>query len=176
MNLSFFAAETTQKSGLPLGLSLKTFAIQLITFIFIFFILKKFAFNRIVTMLEKRRQAIEDGVKLGEKMEKREARLEEEAAAVLREAREEADHIVANANKESRDILREAEKAAKVKTDALISDAKARIVEESDQARRNLEKDLVGLVGEATETIVQEKVDPKKDAELIDRAMRGRKK
>ncbi len=176
MIFTLFAAEETTSKGLPLGLSASAFLVQLITFIFVFFVLKKFAFKPIVKLLEKRRQTIEDGVKLGEQMEKKQAHLDEEAAAVIRDARHDADRIIANAHKESREVLREAEKTAKVKTDALIKDAEERIEENTDRARRLLEKDIVNLVSEATEAVVHEKVDAKKDAELIDRAMKGRKK
>lgn len=172
----FFAAEEAASEGLPLGLSLSAFIVQLITFIFVFFILKKFAFKPIVNLLEKRRQTIEDGVLLGEKMEKREANLEEEAAAVIRAARADADHIISNAHKESREVLREAEKSAKTKADSVLSEAQEKIEQEAERARRSLEKEIVGLVSEATETVVHEKVDAKKDAELIDRALKGRKK
>ncbi len=48
-------------------------------------------------------------------------------------------------------------------------------MEETEHARRKLEKDLVGLVSEATEAVVGEKVDAKKDAELIKKAMKGKK-
>jgi len=171
-----FASEKAAAEGLPLGLSASAFIVQLVTFILIFFILKKFAFKPIVSLLEKRRQAIEDGVLLGEKMEKREAKLEEEGNTIIREARQEADKIVAIAHKESREVIREAEVSAKTKADAVLKDATARIEEDSERARRSLEKDIVGLVSEATETVVHEKVDAKKDAELIDRALKGRKK
>ncbi len=176
MNLTLFAAEAAEHESGILGFNLGAFAIQLVTFIFVFLLLKRFAFQPIVNLLEKRRQTIEDGVRLGEKMEKRQEKLEEEAQAVIRDARHDADRIIANAHKESREVLREAEKTAKKKTDALLQDAQERIEEETERARRSLEKDIVGLVSEATEAVVHEKVDAKKDAELIDRAMKGRKK
>lgn len=178
MILTIFAAEAAagESTGGILGFSVSAFVIQLITFVFVFLLLKKFAFKPIVNLLEKRRQTIEDGVRLGEKMEKRQAKLEEEADAVIREARHDADRIIANAHKESREIAREAEKTAKAKADALFKEAEARIDEESERARRSLEKDLVGLVSEATEAVVHEKIDPKKDAEIVEKALKGRKK
>ena len=168
-------AEAEAGSGGILGFSLSAFAIQLVTFVFVFLIIKRFAFKPIITMLEKRRQTIEDGVLLGEKMEKRMSKLEKEADVVIREARHDADRIIANAHKESRELLREAEKSAKVKTDAMLAEAHERIDEDADQARRSLEKDLVGLVSEATEAVVHEKVDAKKDSEIVERALKGRK-
>jgi F-type H+-transporting ATPase subunit b len=168
-------AEAEAGSGGILGFSVSAFVIQLITFIFVFLILKKFAFKPIVKMLEKRRQTIEDGVKLGEEMEKRMAKLEGEADVVIREARHDADRIINNAHKESREVLRDAEKAAKAKSDAMLTEAHSQIDEDADQARRRLEKDIVGLVSEATEAVVHEKVDAKKDSELVERALKGRK-
>jgi F-type H+-transporting ATPase subunit b len=171
---TIFAEEATTSGGI-LGFSVNAFLIQLITFIFVFLILKRFAFKPIVKMLEKRRQTIEDGVLLGEKMEKRQSELEGEADKVIREARHDADRIIANAHKESREVIRDAEKSAKVKADALIKDADAKIGEDADRARRSLEKDLIGLVSEATEAVVHEKVDAKKDTEIVSTALKGRK-
>lgn len=176
MLLSFFAAETAEKaSGLgALGVSFSAFVIQLITFVFVFLILKRFAFDRIGAVLEKRRKTIDDGVRLGQKLEKEREKLDKEVAKVMKEARHEADRIIANGHKEAREVLREAEKAAQRKTDAMVTDAQARIDEDHRQAKQKLEKDIVGLVSEATEVIVNEKVDPKKDAELIDKALKKR--
>jgi F-type H+-transporting ATPase subunit b len=177
MYISLFASETTEKaSGLgALGVSLSAFLIQLVTFVLVFILLKKLAFNRVSVMLEKRRKTIDDGVRLGQKLEKEKEKLDDEVAKVMREARHEADKIIATGHKEAREVLREAEKSAQRKSDAMFADAQARIEEESRQAKRKLEKDIVGLVSEATETIVHEKVDSKKDAELIDKAIKGQK-
>lgn len=169
-----FAAETTSSSGLPLGLDLKAFIFQLITFVLIFILLKKFAFKPIVKLLDQRHKVIEDGVRMGLKMEKEKAKLDETIAKAMRDARVEADKIIATGHKEAREIIREAEKTAQRKAESIIADAEVRINEESEQARRKLEKDIVTLVSDATEAIVGEKVDPKKDAELIDKILKGR--
>ena len=170
------AAAESASEGLPLGLSPNAFIIQLITFIFVFLVLKKFAFKPIVKMLEKRRQTIEDGITLGEKMEKRQSQLEQEHASVIRDARHDADKIIAIAHKESRELVQAAEKDAKVKVEAIMKDADARIGEDADRARRAVEKDLVGLVAEATEAVVHEKIDSKKDSEVIDKVLKDRRK
>lgn len=176
MQLTYFATETAEASGLgALGVSPKAFLIQLLTFIFVFLLLKKFAFDRIGKTLELRRKTIDDGVRLGQKLEKEREKLDDEVAEVMRQARHDADKIIATAHKEAREIMREADKSGQKKAEAMIADAHERIEEDKKQAKKQLEKDIVGLVSEATETIVHEKVDAKKDAELIDKALRGRK-
>jgi F-type H+-transporting ATPase subunit b len=174
----FFAAEETAAGGSPLaalGVDGKSFLFQLITFVLVFLLLKKFAFKPITNMLAERRKVIDDGVRMGLRMEKEKAKLDDEVAKVMREARHEADQIIAGAHKESRQVIRDAEKAAQHKADLILADAEVRATEEAAQARRHLEKELVGLVSEATETIVGEKVDAKRDAELVKRAMKGQK-
>lgn len=173
MVTTLFAAEEAASGIGTLGVSLSSLLIQLITFVLAIVLLKRFAFKPIIKMLEQRRQVIEDGVKLGQKMEREQAKLEETSAKIIREARHEADRIIGDGQKEAREILREAEKTGKRKTDAMMSDAEARIKEESEQAKRRLEKDIVGLVSEATEAVVEEKVDSKRDTELIEKAVKG---
>lgn len=178
MNLLLFAAEEGHEkaSGLgALGISPSAFVIQLITFAFVFLLLKKFAFKPIVRLLEERHQTIDDGVRMGLKMEKEKAKLDEQVAAAMRDARHEADQIIAAAHKDARQVVRDAEKTAAARAERILEDAEARISEETEHAKRKLEKDLVGLVSEATDAIVGEKVDAKKDAELIKKAMKGRK-
>lgn len=171
------AAEHTEKaSGIgALGISPGAFLIQLISFVIVFLLLKRFAFKPITRLLVQRRQVIDDGVRMGLKMEKEKEKLDEKVAAALKDARHEADQIIANAHKEAREILRDGEKAAQTKANAMLSDAEARLSEEAKQARKHLEKELVGLISEATEAIVGEKVDAKRDAELVAKAMKGQK-
>ena len=172
----FFAAETAEASPLAaLGVDAKSLIFQLITFLLVFLVLKKFAFKPITKMLVERRKVIEDGVKMGQRMEKEKSKLDDDVVKVMRDARLEADKIIGNAQKEAREIIREAEKVGQRKVDTMITDAEGRIQEETEQAKRRLEKEIVGLVSEVTEAIVEEKVDPTKDAQLIDKALKSRK-
>jgi len=172
--LPVYFAASEEASGGILGISLQAFIIQIITFVLVFILLKKFALNRIVEMLDKRHAIIEKGVRHGLEMEREREMLEKETAKIVREARHDADEIINGAHKEARDIIRNAEKSAHKKTEVMLADAEVRINEELDQARRKLEKEIAGLVSEATEAVVEEKVDAKKDADLIDRAIKGK--
>jgi len=170
-----FAEEASGSGISALGISPSAFIIQLLTFVVVILLLKRYAFKPITRMLAERRKVIDDGVRMGLRMEKEKAKLDQDVAKVMAEARTEADKIISIAQKEARDITREAEKLGQRKAEAMVVDAQARIAEEARQAKKNLEKDIVGLVSEATEAIVGEKVDAKKDAELIDKALKGRK-
>jgi F-type H+-transporting ATPase subunit b len=169
--LTQFGAEDA--SGIAaLGVDGKALIIQLVTFLLAFLILKQFAFGPIIKMMDARRQTIEDGVALGEKMKQDEAKLQASIDNELAKARKEADGIIASANETSRDKVREAEAKAQDKAAGILKDAEERIKTDTARARKKLEGELVGLISDATEAIIGEKVDAKKDAQLIDKALK----
>lgn len=171
--LTNFAAEEASGLG-ALGVDPKAFLIQLITFVLVFFVLKRYAFKPILKTLNERRETIESGVKLGEEMRQERAKLDSKIEAALHEARQKADEILAGAQDSGRQAVREAEEKAKQKADGILQAADARIEQDTARARKQLEGELVGLISDATEAIIHEKVDAKKDAALIDRALKGR--
>lgn len=176
MQVLFAATETAEaSSSLPLGIDGKTLLFQFITFLLVFLVLRRFAVKPIVALLDKRHKTIDDGVRMGLAMEKEKAKFDRELDKRMREARHEADQIIARANKEARQIQREAEQEAKKKVNAMFVDAEERLAEEAAQARKNLEKDLIKMVSDVTEAIVGEKVDAKRDAELVKKAMKAQK-
>jgi F-type H+-transporting ATPase subunit b len=160
-------------SGLgALGFDGKAFLIQLITFILAFLVLRCWAFKPIIKLLDERRETIENGVKLGDQLKKEEAALEAKVEKTLHETRQKADGIIADAQDSGRQMVKEAEDKAREKAAGVVAEAESRIAQDTARARQSLEKELVGLVSDATEAIVEEKIDAKKDAALIDRALK----
>ncbi len=159
-------------SGLgALGVSLKEFLIQLITFLLALFVLKKWAFSPIIKILGERRKVIEDGVKLGEKLRSDKAKVEEDIEAALHDARRKADQIIADAGQTARQLITEAETDAKKKSDIILHEAKQKTLQDIETARRRLESDIANLVAQATGAVLDEKVNAETDAGLIERAL-----
>jgi F-type H+-transporting ATPase subunit b len=154
-----------------LGVDFKALILQILTFLIVFWILKKFAFDKIVTTLDERRNKINEGVSLGLEMEKARDKLDDELRERLAKARREADGIIAGARQEAGEVLKAAEEAASRKTDAMIADAHARIEDDIKRARKGLEHDMLALVADATEAVTDEKLDDKKDNSLIRRTL-----
>jgi F-type H+-transporting ATPase subunit b len=167
-----FAAESSSGLG-ALGVDGKAFVIQLITFVLAFLVLRRYAFGPILKVLNERKVAIENGVKLGEQMQKEKIELEASVAEQLHEARKQADAVLAAAHDDAKLTVREAEAKAKVKADAIVAEAHERTLQDIARARKQLEQEMVSLISDATEAIIDEKVDAKKDAALIDRALKG---
>jgi F-type H+-transporting ATPase subunit b len=169
-----FAADNSSGLG-ALGVDGKAFIIQLITFVLAFLVLRRYAFSPILKVLNERRQTIESGVKLGEEMQRERAKLDDQVADELHKARVEADSIISSAQDAGRQAVRDAEEKARQKVSGILAEADSRITQDTARARKQLEKELVNLVSEATEAIIEEKIDAKKDAALIERALKESK-
>jgi len=163
-------------SGLgTLGFSTSAFIIQLITFVLAFWVIKKFAVTPIVKMLNERRKAIEDGVLLGEKLRKEALDMEEKVSNELSAARNKADEIIDEAKEAAKSAVKAGEEDAIKKADSIIEDARNKTKQEIETAKLKLESEIANLVVDATEVLTREKIDFKKDASLIDQAIKEAK-
>jgi len=171
-----FGAEAAEASGIgALGLNLQSFLFQLITFVLVLVILRKFVYGRLVDTLEKRRLAVVESLEAAQKAAKDLDRAEEKVEALLKEARVEAQAIIETAHKESANMVEEAESKAAKRADHLIAQAEARLEQDTAVARETLRRETTELVALATGKILHEKVDAKKDAQLIQSALASAK-
>jgi len=172
--LTTFASESAEAAGgiAKLGINGKALLIQLITFGLVYVVLRKFAFAKILSVLQQRRETIESGVKLGEDMQKEKAALDSKIKDALADARKQADSIIADANDAATSTVRASEEKAQTKADNIISEAHARSKQDAHRVRKQMEHEVVALIAEATEAIIDEKLDEKKDAALISRVLK----
>lgn len=172
--LTFAAESAAEPSGLAtLGIKPLTILLQFATFVLLFVIIKRFALNSIVSVLEKRRKTIDDGIRLGRTMEAEKAKLDESVESTLRQARIDADKILAEAHQEAGEIIRQAENDAQAKVDSMYEDAQGKIETDLKKAHDQLKSEVLALVADATEAVLDEKIDQAKDAALIRRALDG---
>jgi F-type H+-transporting ATPase subunit b len=154
-----------------LGIDGKLLLEQTVAFLILVAILAKFVYPALIKAVDNRRDQIEAGMKeakeAGEALVKAEARV----ADMLAEARKEADDIIARTQKESGSMIAEAEEKAKVRADQIVADARAQLDTDVTKARQALKKDTIELVALATEKVVKQKLDVKKDASLITEAL-----
>jgi len=170
--IQLVAATGEEPEGIAaLGIDPLAILAQAATFLLLFFLIKKYALSSIVDTLEKRRKTIDDGVRLGREMESEKERLQQTIADEIHKARLQSDEIIATTKEESAVMIRQAETTAQDKAEGIIRDAHAKIEEDISKARAGLEKDIRELVADATAVILEEKIDAKKDAGLIERAL-----
>lgn len=173
MNVSIFttfAAEEATGIG-ALGLDWKVMLLQAGTFVLLFFIFKKYALDKVVKVLDDRHNKIEESLKTADAIEKRSKETDKEAEKIISTARGEADQVVVKAHEEASEVIKDAEDTASKKQEKMIDEAQAKIEADVKNAKSELRGELLGLVADATETVLDEKVDTKTDQDLIKRSL-----
>jgi F-type H+-transporting ATPase subunit b len=165
------AAEGSGGLG-AIGLDGRALLFQIINFVILFWILKMVAYKPVLKMLEARRRKIEQGLKDAEAATKAAAEAESARTKLLHEARAEADKLLAQARDEAAATVKTAETKAQARAEQIVADAQSRTERQAGEVRGQLRRELGGLVAAATEALIGTKLDAKKDAELIENALK----
>jgi F-type H+-transporting ATPase subunit b len=155
-----------------LGLNWTLLIEQAIAFLILVWILGKFVYPVLIKSIDTRREQIEAGLKEAQEsrvaLEQAEAKVEE----ALAQARADADAILARSHQEAGAMIAEAEAKAKQHAEQIVKDARMQLETDVRKARDQLKADTVSLVAAATEKVIDEKLDAKKDASLISKALK----
>lgn len=150
-----------------LGLNWQLFVAQLVNFAVILFILWKWVFTPVAKKLQERTDKIEKAMKDAASTEKEKLEFAVWKEEEMKKTRQEAGGIISQAQKDATttkdDILRQA-KEEQLK---LAEQTRKQIEQEKNMALQSAKTELADLVTSATEKILRQKLDDKKDKELI---------
>lgn len=158
-----------------LGLNVQAFLFQLITFVIVLLILRKFMFGKLVSTLDARQKAVDDSIKNAAETEQKLKNAEKTIAAMMTDARKQADEIIGAGHKEAAQMVEAAETKAAKQAEHIVAEAKAQMDVELAKARDQLKSETIKLVALATEQVVGQKIDAAKDEKLIANALANAK-
>ena len=134
---------------------------QSITFaIFVWFCMK-FIWPPIMAALNERKQQIADGLAAAARGVKDRELAEAKAVDTLKEAKEQARLIVAQAEKRHGEIVEQAKQDAKQEAEKITTAAKAEVAQEANRAREELRGKVIDLALAACSKILAREVDAK---------------
>ncbi len=148
------------------GVNWQLFTFQLINFVIVILVLKKFAFGPISAMLEQRKKRIAEGEEKLKRIETQLAESEEATAAALEKANNDAKRLIEEAKQSSAAHIEEKTQEAIVKAQEILNKAEATAKAEREQMVSELKSDFGQLVVTAT-TAVTGKVLTEEDKKRI---------
>jgi len=166
-------ANTEQSAGLfqALGINVTLLIEQAIAFLILVALLGKFVYPALMKAVDGRREAIEAGLKEAKESQEAAEKAQAQVGALLEAARKDADDIIARSHQEATLMVADAEEKAKSRAEQIVTDARQQLNNDVRKAREALKRDTVELVALATERVIGEKLDDKKDAALVKRAL-----
>jgi F-type H+-transporting ATPase subunit b len=143
----------------------------LLAFLVTFFILRKFAWPQISAALEKRQRAIEESIQTAERARSEAAQLLDEYRGRLRDARSQADEIVARARKAGESTEREALEHARRRREELLEQTRRDIEAETRRALQEIRGEVADLTVMATEKVTRKALHPPDQRRLVEEAL-----
>jgi F-type H+-transporting ATPase subunit b len=134
-------------------------------------ILRKLAFPRIAEALDKRRVAIAESIDAAERTRIEADQLLSEYRERLREAREQADDILARARKASEKVQEDAKLDATKKREELMEQTRRDIEQETRRAIEQIRREVADLTVLATEKVTRKSLDDDDHRRLIEEAL-----
>lgn len=136
--------------------------------VFVWFCLK-FIWPHILNALNERKARIAEGLAAAEEGLKAKERADDEVAAALQEAREQAKDIIANAQRRADQMVEEAKTHARAEGDKLLELARGDVQQQVNEAREQLRKEVVTLALDGAERVLMQEVDAGKHTEALNK-------
>ena len=136
-----------------------------------YLILRRFVFPKIAEQLDKRTRAIEDSIDTAERTRKEADALLDEYRERLREARQQAEDIVARARKAGENVERESLEKAAQQREELMAQARRDIEAETRRAIQQIRNEVADMTVLATEKVTRKTLTDDDQRKLVEEAL-----
>lgn len=150
----------------PLGLNFKLLFIQLVGFLILFWLLKKFLFGRVMDMIQRRGDEIRSAYEENERTRDEVKELQAEYQRKLQDARREAEAIVQRATDQAARAGQEIMDKTRQEADDLRAKSLAAIEQEKKKVISEVRTEVVNLSVEIARRLLEKQIEPA-DAEKI---------
>ena len=145
---------------------------QLLIFIFLVLLLKKFAWKPILDTVNERESSIKDAMSEADKARNEMAAIQESNQKVLKEARAEREALLKDARNTGAEIIAQAKTEAKNEANKIISQAQEAIQNEKRAAVNELKNQVAQISLEIAEKVIDTELANKdKQAQLVDKLL-----
>ncbi len=145
---------------------------MLLAFLVVFGVLAFLGFPAITNMVEGRKKYIDESLRKAHEASERLENIKQEGESMLQEAREKQAQLLKEATDTRDAIVEKAQEKAKEESNRLITDAKAQIEAEKQNAIRDIRSQVAELSVKIAEKIVKEQLSSdEKQMDLIDKLL-----
>ena len=148
---------------------LKEIAVQIIGFGVVFLVLKKFAWNSLLGMIDTRRKTIEDEFASIERKKKELEAFEKEYKHRLEHIEQEARERIQEASVIGQNLAKDIQEKARLDAERLFQRTRTEIEQDIVKARLSMRNDIVEISSLIAEKVLREKMDPKEHEKMVEK-------
>lgn len=142
-----------------LGLDYTIFFSQLVNFIILYVLLKKFALEKLLRSINKRQEMIADGVRNAQNAKLVLVQVKTQQEEIISDARAKAREILAQARQDAKLQTEKITAAAGVKAEQLLTDAHEQIQTEKQKMLLEVKNELADIIAIGVAKVADKKVD-----------------
>ena len=169
-SLAWAAAEGEGQGGGLISLD-KSLVIQVVNFLLLLVLLRKFLYTPFVAKMEERTAAIKESLEAAQAARAQAAKQQEENAERLRAAHAEAEAIRTRAVKEAAEEQQKLVAAARAESQRMVDSAKAQLEAETRRAREELRREVSDLAVAVAEKLVRKSLRDEDHRRIVDEAL-----
>ena len=168
LTLTSFVMEILKEFGIQPTLLLA----QIVNFLIILFVLKKFFYKPIIKVLDARKKRIEVSLKNADLIEEKLAKTEEKSKLIMQDAQTNAKNLIDDAKKEAEYVVEKSMLDARQAAEKILSDTKIQIEAQRLAMQKRLEAETLDLVVLVVKKVIGRNLKPKEKQELTSSAER----
>jgi F-type H+-transporting ATPase subunit b len=154
MNIAILSAasmgDMVRETGETFGFDVRIFLSQVISFVIVALVLRRFAYKPILQILEERRQRIAEGLLNAGKIKQQLAEAEQRHAEILAKANAQAQKMIDEARESSAHIAERKQQEAVVAAEQIMAKAREASAIEHEKTMTDLKRELGRLVVDTT--------------------------
>ena len=154
------------------GFDPKLLVAQIVNFLVVLWVLKKYLYGPLLSMLNKRKKAIEEGLAQAEKARLLLEEITEKEKKILQEAQKQAEKIIEEAKEQALSVVKEAEEAAKERAEKIIEEAKRKIEHDTKETERRLTEHVSKIAIDFLQKALSDMFTEKTQQEVMTKALK----
>ncbi len=135
---------------------------NLVNFLIVFFLIKKFLFKPIKKTIKERQDTINKGLEDAKRAESMLINANTEKEEILKDAQKESKKITEDADKKAKLIISESKKEGSLEADKIKEGALKDLEKIKENTEKKIQKDFVNLVLDGVEKVSKDQMDKKK--------------
>ena len=157
-----------------LGIHGKLLLAQIVNFIILWWVLKKFVYVPLMKVMEERQRKIEKGIQDAEESKRKLELIKKEEKQVLEKAHKKAQEIVEKAEKQAKKNSEKIVEKTKRQAEQIVQEAKEEIAEEKKKTLQEAKEEIADLVYLAAKKVVNDEVS-EKDSQIVEKIITTQK-
>lgn len=158
------------------GINWQIIVAQMVNFTILFLVLRKFVYKPLIDLLDKRRETIEEGVRLKDSASKEFQKAQHEGQQIITQSRLDAKYIIEETRNKAKDLESQLTEDAKQKSEDLLQQGRKSLERERAQIAEQINADSEDFLKKALKTILSKTEISDTDQKAINQGLQELKK